>query len=912
MAKQPSDLYFIKDDAILTILQFQNKIKRMYDVLLTVEEKPDNKINGCWLNLEGEHGDRKNAKTYINALCQPEKKWTVQLPAMYCEEFTDSETLEQIEKHAHAFIRPLGDIAKFEIAGTDLSISLVVSKMEELAESALRKSGKDIKGLSTEVICDGFTKISAPKSRLSDALQRVLSENSDGICSVDDYANTTPAVQRVLVNCLQDDIIDDDLLFASGVYDGRTSNLKIFIEDSHSRGTDVTEVDGDVIINQNTDISPTVVNLTDKVYEATISNDQDDDIISEEQQTYLKNFGITNGFREEVVMQALHYVDKDTRPSDFIEQLDSLCNNKINKSAAFHDSDDDAEIIDLTDDNSKYTVKTSGDTAPCQNADTTTGIKSDFKPLPDDYTKRLIHDFHTEDESCSMEDLKRRNAERQKILSKQFEKERKSSNVGTAIQGQNSKKQNLKGKQRKKRQSGTNDNKLSDSNKLHDKKLTLDSESSRTYSNDLDQTCVLKFWKSDKGSNNDPCIINPKDQIQTTPKRKQSKGNKKCSEPTASTGEQQHQTYKYQGPQPSTSQPDLRIDQCFTKPIQVVSPVSILDTITGVSRQLPASNDSNLRYIVIDGSNVAMTHGNGKFFSCKGIRICVDYFKQRGHDKITVFVPHWRQCRPSSENTIMDQHILNELQQEEVLVFTPSRKVGGRLVVSYDDRFVLELAEAEDGIIVSNDQYRDLMYEKAAWRRVIEERLLMYSFVRDRFMPPNDPLGRVGPVLADFLRVSAKKPISSGNSHWHPMLMHNKTYQHQPQSQEQKGFVQQNYPQTSKHSCRPQGETQRLNLDMGYDEMDGGQPNMHMALQEDTGYGKGNWASNNKGYGYGNKGVKQISSRRDDETQLLFKELREIFPEAEQEEIVRNVLSNHDGERDKVKLTNYCLSVLDK
>jgi hypothetical protein len=37
-------------------------------------------------------------------------------------------------------------------------------------------------------------------------------------------------------------------------------------------------------------------------------------------------------------------------------------------------------------------------------------------------------------------------------------------------------------------------------------------------------------------------------------------------------------------------------------------------------------------------------------------------------------------------------------------------------------RFVLELAEAEDGIIVSNDQYRDLMYEKAAWRKLIEER----------------------------------------------------------------------------------------------------------------------------------------------------------------------------------------------
>jgi ribonuclease ZC3H12 len=37
-----------------------------------------------------------------------------------------------------------------------------------------------------------------------------------------------------------------------------------------------------------------------------------------------------------------------------------------------------------------------------------------------------------------------------------------------------------------------------------------------------------------------------------------------------------------------------------------------------------------LRPIVIDGSNVAMGHGNKEVFSCRGIAICVDWFKQRG------------------------------------------------------------------------------------------------------------------------------------------------------------------------------------------------------------------------------------------------------------------------------------------
>lgn len=40
---------------------------------------------------------------------------------------------------------------------------------------------------------------------------------------------------------------------------------------------------------------------------------------------------------------------------------------------------------------------------------------------------------------------------------------------------------------------------------------------------------------------------------------------------------------------------------------------------------------ASLRAVVIDGSNVAMAHGNSECFSCRGIEICVDWFKQRGH-----------------------------------------------------------------------------------------------------------------------------------------------------------------------------------------------------------------------------------------------------------------------------------------
>ncbi|KAI4894361.1 hypothetical protein NFI96_032798 [Prochilodus magdalenae] len=170
-----------------------------------------------------------------------------------------------------------------------------------------------------------------------------------------------------------------------------------------------------------------------------------------------------------------------------------------------------------------------------------------------------------------------------------------------------------------------------------------------------------------------------------------------------------------------------------------------------------AEPDNDLKPIVIDGSNVAMSHGNKEVFSCRGIELAVNYFLERGHRNITVFVPSWRKEQPRPDVPISDQHILEELERKKIVVFTPSRRVGGKRVVCYDDRFIVKLAHEVDGIIVSNDTYRDLQSERPEWKRCIEERLLMYSFVNDKFMPPDDPLGRHGPNLDNFLR---KKPLS--------------------------------------------------------------------------------------------------------------------------------------------------------
>nr|XP_060643896.1 NEDD4-binding protein 1 [Anolis sagrei ordinatus] len=187
-------------------------------------------------------------------------------------------------------------------------------------------------------------------------------------------------------------------------------------------------------------------------------------------------------------------------------------------------------------------------------------------------------------------------------------------------------------------------------------------------------------------------------------------------------------------------------------------------SVTGIQRFLESLNTpyklelknepgrSDVKYIVIDGSNVAMTHGLQKFFSCRGIAIAVDYFWKRGHRQITVFVPQWRTRRDCNAT---EQHFLTQLQDVGILALTPARVVCGARIASHDDRFLLHLAEKTGGVVVTNDNLREFVNESTSWREIIQKRLLPYTFAGDFFMVPDDPMGRNGPGLERFLEESA-------------------------------------------------------------------------------------------------------------------------------------------------------------
>ncbi|KAM9425485.1 NEDD4-binding protein 1 isoform 2-T2 [Pholidichthys leucotaenia] len=167
--------------------------------------------------------------------------------------------------------------------------------------------------------------------------------------------------------------------------------------------------------------------------------------------------------------------------------------------------------------------------------------------------------------------------------------------------------------------------------------------------------------------------------------------------------------------------------------------------------------DPNLRTIVIDGSNVAMSHGLGHFFSCRGIALAIQHFWDRGHRDISALLPQWRL---KNDPKMKEKHYLMELQDLGLVSYTPSREVQGKRISSYDDRLILQLAQKTDGVIVTNDNLRDLSDESSVWRDIIKKRLLQYTFVGDHFMVPDDPLGRGGPHLDDFLRRDHSSPGS--------------------------------------------------------------------------------------------------------------------------------------------------------
>jgi ribonuclease ZC3H12 len=76
-------------------------------------------------------------------------------------------------------------------------------------------------------------------------------------------------------------------------------------------------------------------------------------------------------------------------------------------------------------------------------------------------------------------------------------------------------------------------------------------------------------------------------------------------------------------------------------------------------------------------------------------------------------------------NLEKERALQRQMEELDIIKYTPGRFIPGKgYIQAYDDRFILQMAADEKGIVVSNDQFRDLSSEKDDFRETVNNRLL--------------------------------------------------------------------------------------------------------------------------------------------------------------------------------------------
>lgn len=134
--------------------------------------------------------------------------------------------------------------------------------------------------------------------------------------------------------------------------------------------------------------------------------------------------------------------------------------------------------------------------------------------------------------------------------------------------------------------------------------------------------------------------------------------------------------------------------------------------------------------VILDGSNIAWRHGHSRF-SIRGTVLALRYFTARQHP-VVVFLP---EARLRNEGKGKDYDTIKALQGSPNLVLTPDN--------DYDDVYICHFARANCALIVSNDAFKDHVYQVSAdgerpskeWATWFSACRLSFTFRGDQFLP---------------------------------------------------------------------------------------------------------------------------------------------------------------------------------
>lgn len=557
----------------------------------------------------------------------------------------DEETLEDIEIQTGAHITVHDKIV--EIGGSELTVILAMTSLES--------KGMVVDDTEPDGEMDEKSEMpqkSAAKnkwsSKMDSQLERLLcntTKRTDSI-SISDFEKTSPSIKMTILKCMTDleDVSDNDLFPSSR--DGTPSyKLPIYDESDEDKvGSD--SVDG-----------KSVKYLTDKFTTAQISPSSSPKASVESkvsgfpEEKYFRSFGKSVGYSETEVEEGLQLCDDKTTPAEFLGILNSV-QEKLKES----------ETKDLAEEATMDVSQNSFPPPPNVPSLSSTPVNG-RRSLPKEYKKKLVKDFNEETDDLSVEELKRRNVERQKVLKSAFEQE--SGNTSETKSPQKKK------RKKKKKKKNTDPVKFIGEGSKENPAIVCSSD-------DEEETQVMTVWndKPDQASDSDDCMIvdetfpvtdpltennsnQPRSQVQSQPKHGHTDRSSRFDQPPSDrvasysadfqytdsdkggdepwrVVQKPHQQFsrfnqpsKLGGlPNPGDFQhigraannlplfrfdvppPPLRQNDGMTGPNGLYTanpnpPPSVTAPILGAGAP-PFNQQKNLRYVVIDGSNVAM------------------------------------------------------------------------------------------------------------------------------------------------------------------------------------------------------------------------------------------------------------------------------------------------------------------
>lgn len=137
-------------------------------------------------------------------------------------------------------------------------------------------------------------------------------------------------------------------------------------------------------------------------------------------------------------------------------------------------------------------------------------------------------------------------------------------------------------------------------------------------------------------------------------------------------------------------------------------------------------------FIIIDGNDIAYEHSKlHNIFSVEGLEICLKYFEKLDYyNNIKAIVP--QHCFQYGKST--NRWKLRQLHINGKIILSPSKNLPTKCCSSCDDIFIMYLAIAYNGLIITNDNYENLFKNYPELRKFIRKRLIRYQWNNNKFL----------------------------------------------------------------------------------------------------------------------------------------------------------------------------------